>query len=67
MMRITVNGDAKELNEGATLADLLAQMGLTGKRVAVEKNQQIVPRSRHAQEPLAEGDTLEVIQAIGGG
>lgn len=66
-MHVTVNGSPEELQEGATLADLIDKMGLAGKRVAVEKNHEIVPRSRHADEQLNEGDTLEIIQAIGGG
>ncbi|MEC9342198.1 MAG: sulfur carrier protein ThiS [Pseudomonadota bacterium] len=66
-MHVTVNGSPEELQEGATLTDLIDKMGLAGKRVAVEKNHEIVPRSRHADERLTDGDTLEIIQAIGGG
>ncbi len=66
-MLITVNGETRELNDDATLVDLLAAMGLGNKRVAVECNQEIVPRSQHADQPLADGDVLEIIQAIGGG
>jgi len=66
-MQIEVNGDSIELAEGATLVDLLAQMELTGKRVAIELNLEIIPRSEHGQTELKSGDKLEVVHAIGGG
>ena len=49
------------------MAGLLDQMGLTGKRLAVERNGEIVPRGLHAATLLAEGDTLEIVVAVGGG
>lgn len=66
-MQIEVNGDSIELAEGATLVDLLAQMELTEKRVAIELNLEIIPRSEHGQTELKAGDKLEVVHAIGGG
>jgi sulfur carrier protein len=66
-MRIQLNGDTFELPEGETIAGLLARMGLAERRVAVERNLDIVPRSEHASTPLSEGDQVEVVQAIGGG
>lgn len=66
-MHIQLNGEPFELPVGETVAALLARLELTGRRVAVELNMDIVPRSQHAETVLAEGDTLEVVHAIGGG
>lgn len=66
-MQILLNGEALELPDGATVADLLVRLELTGRRVAVERNLDIVPRSQHATTALVEGDQLEVVHAIGGG
>jgi sulfur carrier protein len=66
-MEIIVNGAARPLPVGTTVAQLLEAMALAGKRVAVERNGEIVPRSQHAQVPLAEGDRLEIVVAVGGG
>ncbi|MNN37691.1 Sulfur carrier protein ThiS [compost metagenome] len=66
-MRIQLNGEAVELPEGHSVADLLAGLDLAGRRVAVELNLDIVPRSQHADTLLREGDRVEVVHAIGGG
>lgn len=66
-MRITVNGDAVEMEGDATLIDLLQMLSLSDARVAVELNGEIVPRSQHQQQALQDGDTLEIVHAIGGG
>ena len=66
-MQILVNGEIKQFSEGATVAALLHEMGLAQKRVAVEVNREIVPRSLHAQHRLMERDRVEVVNAIGGG
>ncbi|HYQ39144.1 MAG TPA: sulfur carrier protein ThiS [Pseudomonas sp.] len=66
-MRIQLNGEALELPEGQSVADLLARLDLTGRRVAVELNLDIVPRSQHAATLLRDGDRVEVVHAIGGG
>lgn len=66
-MRIQVNGEPFELPDGATVADLLQTLQLVGRRVAVELNMDIVPRSQHATTTLSENDSLEVVHAIGGG
>lgn len=66
-MKITLNGEPRELDAGKTLADLLDAAGLREKRVAVEVNRQIVPRSRHGEHRLDEGDRIEIVHAIGGG
>jgi sulfur carrier protein len=66
-MRIQLNGDSFELPDGETVLDLLARLDLTGRRVAVELNQDIVPRSLHASTRINPDDQLEVVHAIGGG
>lgn len=66
-MRIQLNGEPFELPDAQTVADLLVRLDLTGRRVAVELNQDIVPRSQHGETVLREGDSLEVVHAIGGG
>jgi sulfur carrier protein len=66
-MQIQVNGDAMEFGDGATVSDLIQRMALEGKRLAVEVNEDIVPRSEHPQFSLSDGDRVEVVHAIGGG
>ena len=66
-MKIVLNGHEKDVGHDATLADLLAAAGLLGKRVAIEINREIVPRSDYARRALAANDRVEVVQAIGGG
>ena len=68
MLPIVVNGAPHVCrDERATVADLIAELALTGKRIAVERNGEIVPRSRYAEARLAAGDRLEIIGAVGGG
>ena len=66
-MKLQLNGELREFPAPLTLADLLEAAGLGERRVAVEVNQAIVPRGRHAETLLADGDRVEIIQAIGGG
>ncbi|MDO8271509.1 MAG: sulfur carrier protein ThiS [Gammaproteobacteria bacterium] len=66
-MRVIVNGDEVELPADATLIDLLQMLELGSTKVAVELNQSIVPRSRHAVQRLQQGDCVEIVYAIGGG
>lgn len=66
-MHISLNGESYQLAEGSSIEQLLIQLEFVGKRVAVEVNQEIVPRSQHSQTLLNEGDQVEVVQAIGGG
>ena len=66
-MQVQVNGDGIELPAQATLATLIEQMALTGKRLAVEVNEDIVPRSQHPEFRLNDGDRVEIVHAIGGG
>jgi sulfur carrier protein len=67
MIHITVNGQPETLPDGSSVLSLLEQRGLAGKRLAVERNGEIVPRTRHAETLLAEGDMLEIVSAVGGG
>ena len=68
MLSITVNGRPRTLSLPATtLADLVRDLDIEGKRIAVEKNGAIVPRSRYAETPVADGDALEIVGAVGGG
>ena len=67
LVQITVNGEARNVAPGTTVAALLAVMNLAGKRIAVERNGDIVPKGRHADTLLAPGDRLEVVVAVGGG
>ena len=67
MIQLSVNGQARRLEPGANVALLLEALDLSGKRVAVEKNGEIVPRSRYADTALADGDALEIVVAVGGG
>jgi len=66
-MKLTVNGEPMALPAGATVGVLIEHLGLAGKRLAIELNEDIVPRSQHADTALAEGDQIEVVRAIGGG
>ncbi|NQD78947.1 sulfur carrier protein ThiS [Pseudomonas sp. CrR14] len=66
-MHIQLNGEPLELPDGTSVADLIERLELTGRRVAVERNLDIVPRSQYATTALADGDRLEVVHAIGGG
>lgn len=66
-MEIIVNGEAREVPEAYTVADLIEEMSLTGRRLAVEVNLEIVPRSLHVSHAFSNGDKVEVVHAIGGG
>ncbi|MGE0740838.1 MAG: sulfur carrier protein ThiS [Hyphomonadaceae bacterium] len=66
-MRLTVNGETREAPDSATLAELLASLGIDGRRVAVERNREIAPKSLWGTIILAEGDQLEIVQFVGGG
>ncbi|WP_066128913.1 sulfur carrier protein ThiS [Bordetella ansorpii] len=66
-MHITLNGDARQLPAATTVIGLLETLGYAGKRVAVERNGEIVPKSQHAQTTLADGDRIEIVVAVGGG
>jgi sulfur carrier protein len=68
MLTLTLNGVATDVvARTSTVAELVAALGLEGKRIAIEKNGEIVPRSRYATTPIARGDRLEIVGAVGGG
>lgn len=64
---IQINGEAKSVPPGTTVAELLAELKLEPKHCAVEINLQLVPRGRHAERILAAGDRLEIVTLVGGG
>lgn len=66
-MRITLNGESRDVPDGATVADILRAIGAGAIPAAVERNGEIVPRSVHATTPLADGDRLEIVTMVGGG
>jgi sulfur carrier protein len=66
-IRIKVNGNEHELTAASTLEALLEVLGMSGQRVAVEVNEQVVPRSDYPDTTLHDGDDVEIIRAIGGG
>jgi sulfur carrier protein len=66
-MQITVNGDPTEVPEDLAMQELLSRLELAGRRLAVEVNQELVPRSRFASHRLQPGDRVEIIHAVGGG
>ena len=66
-MHITLNGSDREIPEQLSAAALLQDLGLAGRRLALEINQEIVPRSRFETRLLRDGDRVEIVQAIGGG
>lgn len=66
-MNIRLNGEDLAIDTGSTIAALLTQQGLADRRVAVEVNGDIVPRGRHAEHAIHEGDRIEIVHALGGG
>ncbi len=66
-MELIVNGEPRKLPEPLSVAALVSELGVTGKRIALERNGEIVPRSEFAATMLKAGDKLEIVQAIGGG
>ncbi len=66
-MELIINGEALTLSAPLSVAALLDSRNLTGKRVAVERNGEIVPKSRHAETLLTTGDHIEIVVAVGGG
>ncbi|MHB8937636.1 MAG: sulfur carrier protein ThiS [Thiobacillus sp.] len=67
MIELIINGEPRSFPAPLTLAQLIELQDLAGKRIAIEKNGEIVPRSQHATTPLASGDRLEIVVAVGGG
>jgi len=67
MLQVIINGQQERLAAGLTVLGLLESRQLAGKRVAVERNGEIVPKGRHAETLLDDGDRLEIVVAVGGG
>jgi sulfur carrier protein len=67
MIEVTVNGAAHRFERPVEVSALLSSLNLVGKKVAVERNGEIVPKSAHASTLLADGDRLEIVVAVGGG
>ena len=67
MITVTINGKASQFPPPQTVSGLLQSLGYAGKRIAVERNGEIVPKSRHRETPIADGDQLEIVVAVGGG
>lgn len=66
-MTITLNGETRQISSTYTVLDLLTELDYVGKRIAVELNGDIVPKSQHASCTLKDGDNLEIVVAVGGG
>ncbi|MBA4381729.1 MAG: thiamine biosynthesis protein ThiS [Sideroxydans sp.] len=67
MITLTINGAPRQLPVNTTVATLIEEMGLAGKRIALERNGDIVPRSTFTMQTLVDGDKLEIVVAVGGG
>jgi sulfur carrier protein len=66
-VNVSLNGQSRQLATGTSIADLLAELGLAANHVAVEVNLELVPRVRHAEHRLTDGDRLEIVTLVGGG
>ena len=66
-MKLWVNGEERSIEAAANVAALVSALGLDGRKVAVERNLEIVPRSTYGSTALAEGDRIEIVHFIGGG
>jgi thiamine biosynthesis protein ThiS len=64
---IRVNGEAREVVPGSTLADLVVQLGLAGRKIAIAVGRDVVPRGTYAARVLCAGDRIEILEAVGGG
>lgn len=64
---VVINGQPRTVPAGITVEGLIAELGFGGRRVAVERNREVVPRAQHATTTLAAGDRLEVVTFVGGG
>ncbi len=67
MIEIEVNGEHRRIPSGTSLAGLVDELGLRGRRIAIEVNREIVPKDRYDDFPLSPGDRVEIVHAIGGG
>lgn len=67
MLQLTVNGEGRKVDPGTCVSDLVVLLGLDGRKIAVERNLAIVPRSQYEQTGLADGDRIEIVAFVGGG
>ena len=67
MIDLVINGEPRQFPSPLSLAQLVDSLSLTGKRIAIEKNGEIVPRSQYGETPLLDGDRMEIVVAVGGG
>ena len=67
MLDLKINGEPRQFPAPLTVSGLIDQLGYTGKRIAVERNGEIVPKSQHGETVLSSGDCLEIVVAVGGG
>jgi len=67
VISVSINGEVRQLDNPISIATLLEQMHLTGKRIALERNGEILPRGQFNHQLLADGDRLEIVVAVGGG
>ena len=67
MITVSINGEPRQFPQAISIAAFIEEMGLTGKRIALERNGEIVPRGNFATQQLADGDKLEIVVAVGGG
>ncbi|QDU81142.1 bifunctional sulfur carrier protein/thiazole synthase protein [Polystyrenella longa] len=66
-MLVTINGEERTIDDGLTLAELIGQLKMNPKFIAVERNRELVPRAEHSQCILKENDQLEIVTLVGGG
>jgi len=67
VITVSINGEPRQFPQAISITAFIEEMGLTGKRIALERNGEIVPRSTFAAQQLADGDRLEIVVAVGGG
>ncbi|WP_435628018.1 sulfur carrier protein ThiS [Candidatus Ferrigenium straubiae] len=67
MITVSINGASRQFPQAISIAALIEEMGLTRKRIALERNGEIVPRSQFAAQQIADGDRMEIVVAVGGG
>ena len=67
MIAITINGEPREFDAVMSVSQLLERLEFTGKKIALERNGEIVPRSQFGEQRLADGDRIEIVVAVGGG
>ena len=67
MLNVTINGESRQFQRPLRVEELVSELGLTGKRIAIERNGEIVPRSEFGARSIVDGDRLEIVVAVGGG